>query len=222
MVDGSNPSRPVVSEVVQLVEHEMAGHNCDLYSNYSSTFNGVVAGSNPALTHIKFFHWRVLIREVEDVYKFENANVTKDFYMPSSNICSIYELDANSEKNDAMVLGQLKYLFGDPNYITNDLENQFSYVIKATDEKGDFLLLEAYRSGSGPAIGGLKDSSSKIAAHELAIYIRQSKTIDYDYEGYYLDAQSKVCHGIKNGVPYWEETEISAKEFEEFQEEVWY
>lgn len=38
------------------------------------------------------------------MYKFENANVTKDFYMPSSNICPIYEFDENFEKNWVMVL----------------------------------------------------------------------------------------------------------------------
>lgn len=154
------------------------------------------------------------------MYKFENANASKDFYMPSSKICSIYEFDGDYEKNWVMVLGQLKYLFGKPRYITNNLENQFSYIIKAINENRDCLLLEAYSASSGPAIGGLDDSNSKLAAHELAMYIRQSPAIDYDYEGYYLDTMSKVHHSIKNGVPSWEETEMSAKEFEEFNEEM--
>ena len=105
------------------------------------------------------------------MYRFEKANVAKDFYMPSSNICSIYEFDENFEKNYVLALGQLKHLFGEPDYMTNNLENQFRYVIKATNEKGDVL--------------------------------------------------SKVQHGIKNGEPYWEKREISEKEAEEFQEEVW-
>ena len=156
------------------------------------------------------------------MYKFENANVEKDFYMPSSNICSIYEFDENFEKNWVMVLGQLQYLFGKPQYITNNLENQFSYTIKATDENGNSLFLEAYCAGSGPAIGGLNDDDSKAAAYELAMYIRQSPAIDYDYEGYYIDTLTKVHYRIKNGEPYWEETEISIKELEKFEEKVWY
>ena len=156
------------------------------------------------------------------MYTFEKVNATRDFYMPSSNICSIYEFDENFEKNWVMVLGQLKYLFGKPNYVTNNLENQFSYIIKASNENGECLLLEVYSAGSGPAIGGLNDSDSKLAAHELAMYIRQSLTVDYDYEGYYLDTMSKVHHRIKNGVRFWEETEMSPKEFEEFNEEIWY
>lgn len=155
------------------------------------------------------------------MYRFENANATKEYYMPSSNICSIYEFDENFEKNCVMVLGQLKYLFGKPRYVTNNLENQFSYIIKAINEKTkDCLFLEVYSASSGPAIGGLNDSNSRLAAQELAIYIRQSPTVDYDYEGYYLDTMSKVHYSIQNGVPSWKEIEISTKEFEDFTEEI--
>ena len=55
------------------------------------------------------------------MYRFEKANVAKDFYMPSSNICSIYEFDENFEKNYVLALGQLKHLFGEPDYMTNIL-----------------------------------------------------------------------------------------------------
>lgn len=155
------------------------------------------------------------------MYRFENANTTKEYYMPSSNICSIYEFDENFEKNCVMVLGQLKYLFGKPRYITNNLENQFSYIIKAINEETkEYLFLEVYAASSGPAIGGLNDSNSRLAAQELAIYIRQSPTVDYDYEGYYLDTMSKVHYNIQNGVPSWKEIEISTKEFEDFTEEI--
>lgn len=154
------------------------------------------------------------------MYKFENANATKEYCMQSSNICSIYEFDENFEKNWVMVLGQLKHLFGKPRYITNNLENQFSYIIKAIEENGNYLLLEVYCGSSGPAIGGLHDSNSHLAAQELAMYIRQSPAVDYDYEGYYLDTMSKVHYRIQNGVPSWEEAEISAKEFENFTEEI--
>lgn len=155
------------------------------------------------------------------MYKFENANTTKEYYMPSSNICSVYEFDENFEKNCVMVLGQLKHLFGKPRYITNNLENQFSYIIKAiNEENGDYLFLEVYCASSGPAIGGLNDSNSNLAAQELAMYIRQSPTEDYDYEGYYLDTMSKVHYSIQNGVPSWKEMEISEKEFNDFIEEI--
>lgn len=158
--------------------------------------------------------------EEEEMYKFENTDATIEYYMPSSNICSVYEFDENFEKNRVVALGQLKHLFGKPRYITNNLENQFSYIIKAIDENGNCLLLEVYCASSGPAIGGLNDSNSHLAAQELALYIRQSPTVDYEYEGYYLDTMSKVQYSIKNGAPSWKETEISTKEFENFTEEI--
>ena len=77
-----------------------------------------------------------------------------------------------------------------------------------------------YCASSGPAIGGLNDKNSYIAAQELATYIRQSPTADYEYKGYYLDTMSKVHYSVQNGVPSWEETEVSAKEFEDFTEEI--
>ena len=154
------------------------------------------------------------------MYKFENANATIEYYMPSSNICSIYEFDENFEKNCVMVLGQLKYLFGQPRYITNNLENQFSYIIKAIDENEDYLLLEVYCASCGSAIGGLNDKNSHFAAQELTTYIRQAPVADYDYKGYYLDTMSKVHYSVQNGVPSWEETEISEKEIEDFKEEI--
>lgn len=154
------------------------------------------------------------------MYRFENTNATIDYYIPSSNICSIYEFDENFEKNCVRVLGQLKYLFGNPRYITNNLENQFSYIIKAIDENEDYLLLEVYCASSGPAIGGLNDKNSHFAAHELTTYIRQAPVADYDYKGYYLDTMSKVHYSVQNGVPSWEETEISEKEIEDFKEEI--
>lgn len=154
------------------------------------------------------------------MYKFENVNATIEYYMPSSKICSIYEFDKNFEKNWVMAFGQLKYLFGNPRYITNNLENQFRYIIKAMNENGDGLRLEVYCASSGPVIGGLNDANSNLAAQELAAYIRQAPAVDYDYEGYYLDAMSKVHHSIQNGVPSWEEMKASTKELETFAEEI--
>ena len=56
--------------------------------------------------------------EEEEMYKFENTDATIEYYMASSNICSVYEFDENFEKNCVIALGQLKHLFGKPRYIT--------------------------------------------------------------------------------------------------------
>lgn len=120
----------------------------------------------------------------------------------SSWLCRIYD----DFKKDVYALGQLKTLFGEPLYITENLENQFSYWILATDEEGNTYYLNAYCASSGPAIGG--PASAKEAANALAEYIREAEASDYDYEGYYLDGPCKVRMGIQNGQPYEESEEL--------------
>lgn len=91
-------------------------------------------------------------------------------------------------------------------------------MIDATDESGNTLLLSVYSAGSGPAIGGFPQKDEKAyqkAANELAAYIRQADVADYEYEGYYMDGPCKIKMGVKNGKPYYEETEMSEEEAHE-------
>ena len=74
----------------------------------------------------------------------------------------------DSYEKGILCLGQLKTLFGEPLYITEDLEDQYSYCISATDESGKKIYLHAYSGPSGPAIGGNHDEDSRQAADELA------------------------------------------------------
>lgn len=115
------------------------------------------------------------------------------------------EAYANAE---ALCLGQLKTLFGEPLYITENLEDQYSYCILATDEKGVSVYLHAYSGPSGPAIGGNNDTDSKAAADELVTLLLNTQATDYDYEGVYMDGPCAVKMGVRNGIPYMEETEL--------------
>ncbi len=124
----------------------------------------------------------------------------------SSKLCGIYD----DFGKDILAFGQLKTLFGEPLYISENLENQFSYCIVATSESGEIYYLDAYSASSGPSIGG--PASAREAAMALATYIREAAVSDYDYEGYYLDGPSKVKMGIKNGQPYEEYEELSPDE----------
>ena len=109
----------------------------------------------------------------------------------------------------ALIYGKLKTLFGDPLYEEKDIENQYTYGISTTTEDGRDLFLQVYNGPSGPAIGGQQDEESKKAAHQLLEMIQQAAPTDYDYVGYYLDGPSRIQEGIKNGVPYHEEMELS-------------
>ena len=68
------------------------------------------------------------------------------------------------------------------------------------------IYLEVYEGSSGPAIGGLNNAESLQAAETLKKLIEESEEVaDYQYEGYYLDLDSKITMGIKDGVPYYNE-----------------
>lgn len=124
--------------------------------------------------------------------------------------CGLQRIYEDSSK-DVLVLGQMITLFGQPQTISENFENQYSYSILAEDENGKTAPLSVY-SGE---IGGLDDEVSKQAAKELADYIKSAVPSDYDYVGYYMDVPVKVKLGIKDGRPYQggEPLELSDEEF---------
>ncbi len=145
-------------------------------------------------------------------YTFSKVN-DEEKIMGTSKICSIYELD--QYEKIPLVYGKMLTLFGEPLYTTENLENQYSYVISATDKDGNVTYLNVYSGPSGPSVGGVEGSED--AAQALVQYILSAEASDYEYEGYYMDVPCKVKMGVKNGVPY-EEEEILNLTDEEFGE----
>ncbi|MBP5609558.1 MAG: hypothetical protein J6X66_14995 [Lachnospiraceae bacterium] len=123
---------------------------------------------------------------------------------PDAKICNIYDSHTGGTgEKDILTFGQLKRLFGAPAFITENMENQYQYYILAIDENGKTYHLSAYSGPSGPSIGGnVTDMKLIEAAKVLAGYIRDADTEDYDYSGYYMDANLKINCGIKDGKVY--------------------
>lgn len=113
---------------------------------------------------------------------------------------------------DAKVYGQLKTLFGEPVYETEDLEQQYEYCIEAKDDKGICRYLRAYSGPSGPAIGGEQGELDQKAADQLAELILSSEPSDYQYEGIYCDGPCRVRMGVLKGTAYYEENELAQEE----------
>lgn len=120
-----------------------------------------------------------------------------------------------------LCFGRLKTLFGEPLYVTKNMEDQYAYCILAVDKEGKEIYLQVYSGPSGPAIGGNHDSDSRAAADELAELIANAEASDYEYEGYYLDGPTIVRVGVRNGVPYSEEEELSDEEYKKAREEIY-
>lgn len=129
----------------------------------------------------------------------------------TSKICDIYELMEYDKS--PLAYGQMLTLFGEPLYTTENLENQYSYVISATDKDGNVTYLNVYSGPTGPSIGGTDEDVD--AAKELALYIKEAKPTDYEYVGYYMDVPCKVTMGVRDGEPYMTEEILNLTE-EEF------
>ena len=64
----------------------------------------------------------------------------------SSKIRNVGDLGKYTE---VLCLGKMMTLFGDPLYITEDIENQFEYIILAKDDQGTEVYLTVYNGPSG-------------------------------------------------------------------------
>ena len=138
----------------------------------------------------------------------ENAMTISDFKKDTS-LTSIPGNSSNLTNLDlepVIAYGRLRALFGEPNYETQNFEDAYSYILFVESESSEKIYLEVYEGSSGPAIGGLNNAESLQAAETLKKLIEESEEVaDYQYEGYYLDLDSKITMGIKDGVPYYNE-----------------
>ena len=138
----------------------------------------------------------------------ENAMTISDFKKDTS-LTSIPGNSSNLTNLDlepVIAYGRLRALFGEPNYETQNFEDAYSYILFVEPESSEKIYLEVYEGSSGPAIGGLNNAESLQAAETLKKLIEESEEVaDYQYEGYYLDLDSKTTMGIKDGVPYCNE-----------------
>ena len=131
-----------------------------------------------------------------------------------SQICHIGNCLADPNEM-VLTYGRLQYLFGEPLYTTDDLENAYDYFILGTDEEGNTYELTAYHGPTGPAIGGdSRDPKLAEVAKELVRYISEADYVDYDYEGIYHDYDVTVKFGIRDGVPYMEESGMDGEDFD--------
>ena len=135
----------------------------------------------------------------------------------SSKLYNFIEGFADYENQFSLICGKIKALFGQPIYETENLDNLFIYCILATQEEGEEVYLHIYCAGSGPAVGGMQDEKSGKAAKALADYVWQADPVNYTHKAYCLDGPTALEFGIRDGAPYYSETELklSEKEFRE-------
>lgn len=149
-------------------------------------------------------------------YTFQSVKDTEKL-TDSSKLYNFIEGFADYENQFSLICGKIRALFGQPIYETENLENLFLYCILTISEEGEVIYLDIYCAGSGPAVCGMQDEKSRKAAKALVNYVWQAEPVSYAHKAYYLDGPSVLEFGIKNGSPYYNETELrlSEKEFTE-------
>ncbi|RKJ43565.1 hypothetical protein D7X98_15135 [bacterium 1XD8-76] len=135
----------------------------------------------------------------------------------SSRLCNFIESFADYGNQFSLICGKIKALFGKPIYETENVENLFLYCILATSEEGEEVYVDIYCAGSGPAVGGIQDEKSGKAAKALVDYVWKAEPVNYTHKAYYLDGPVVLEFGIRDGAPYYNETELRISE-EEFSE----
>ncbi|MBQ8983104.1 MAG: hypothetical protein IJ079_05890 [Lachnospiraceae bacterium] len=105
----------------------------------------------------------------------------------------------------SLFIGQCLTLFGKPDYVTDNNEDLFSYVIAAEDGEGNVIYLEVYYGPSGPAIGGIAgDEAYERAAEALAKNIMDAKATDYEIVSEHEDVGMTIKMGVKDGQAYYD------------------
>lgn len=146
-------------------------------------------------------------------YKFQSVKDMEKL-IGSSKLCNFIEDFVDYGNQFSLLCGKIKALFGEPIYMTENLENLFSYCILATSEEGEEIYLDIYCAGSGLAVGGMSNGQSRKAAKALVDYVRQSEPVNYAYKAYYLDCHTALEFGIRDGAPYYNETKLNLSEKE--------
>lgn len=133
-------------------------------------------------------------------------------------LCSskILNLNLFPEYNEVYIKGILKSLFGEPLYESEDYEQAYSYIIKATDKEGKEWLFDVYQGCTGSAVGAEEDTNElRKVLDEFQALLRETKPVDFHYEGHYIDSYMKIIYGIKDGKPYYDEIPFEDDEIEE-------
>ncbi len=120
-----------------------------------------------------------------------------------------------SEEDAAIVEGKLLTVFGAPAVVSDNYENSFNYIIRATANDGRATVLNVYNVGV-VHIGALtEDEFTLQAANALVKYVNSAKPTDYERTVYYLDFDLQIDISVKDGKVKIGQSQISEEKASE-------
>ena len=117
--------------------------------------------------------------------------------------------EMNSQEDAAIAEGKLLSAFGQPEYTSENYENSFNYIIRATANNGESVILTVYGMGVVHIGAEQQDDFAKKAAIDLIEYVNSFSPSDYNRTVYYLDFDLQIDIQVKNGKATIEQSQIS-------------
>ncbi len=123
--------------------------------------------------------------------------------------------EMNSQKDVAIAEGKLLSAFGQPEHTSENYENSFNYIIRATADNGESVILTVYGMGV-VHIGAIRqDDFAEKAASALIEYVNSFAPADYSRIVYYLDYELQIDISVKDGKVKIGQSQISEEKASE-------
>ncbi len=117
--------------------------------------------------------------------------------------------EMNSQEDAAIAEGKLLSAFGRPEFTSENYENSFNYIISATADNGESVILTVYGMGVVHIGADREDDFAKKAASALIEYVNSFDPSDYNRTVYYLDFDLQIDIQVKDGEVAISQSQIS-------------
>ncbi len=131
----------------------------------------------------------------------------------SSYFMDFGEMDSPEEA--AITEGKLLSAFGQPAFTSEDYENSFNYIIRATADDGESVILTVYNVGVVHIGSAQSNEFAKNAASALIEYVNGFAPTDFSRTLYYLDIPIQIEIQVKDGEVTFDHSEISEEKAQE-------
>ncbi len=155
----------------------------------------------------------------EDVMNFNFESLQDASLIGGSYFMDFGEMD--SQEDAAIAEGKLLSAFGQPALTSENFEDSFNYIIRATADNGESVILIVYGMGVVHIGSDRKDDFAKKAAVALIKYVKAFAPTDYSRTVYYLDFDMQIDIKVQGGKVTMDNSQISEEKKNELIDK-WY
>lgn len=123
--------------------------------------------------------------------------------------------EMKSQEDAAIAEGKLLSAFGQPEYTSENYENSFNYIIRATPDNGESVILTVYGMGVVHVGAEQQNDFTQKAAIALIEYVNAFSPSDYSRTVYYLDFDLQIDIQVENGRVTIDQSQISEEKSSE-------